>query len=222
MKPWEVLAQAPAPDGGEFVLHHRDGEFVIRVRGQELMSSRVHGSEEEMARLAAAALGTLPNPRVLIGGLGLGYTLRATLDALGPGARVVVAELAAAIVEWNRGPLAPLAGRPLEDPRAQVEVGDVRRVMRGGGPWNAILLDVDNGPAALTRASNASLYDTQGLTTAYEALAPKGVLVVWSAGPDERFTSRLGQGGFSVQTHQVRAGKGRGTRHTLFVAQRRK
>jgi spermidine synthase len=222
MKPWEVLARAPAPEGGEFVLHHRDGEFVIRVRGQELMSSRVHGSEEAMARLASEALGDITAPRVLIGGLGLGYTLRATLDALGASAQVVVAELAEAIVEWNRGPLAHLAGRPLEDPRVHVEVGDVRRVMRSGAPWHAILLDVDNGPAALTRASNASLYDSSGLTTAHAALAPGGVLVVWSAGPDDRFTARLVQAGFLAETHPVRAGKGRGTRHTLFVARRRK
>jgi spermidine synthase len=222
MKPWEVLARAPAPEGGEFVLHHRDGEFVIRVRGQELMSSRVHGSEEAMARLASKALGDIAAPRVLIGGLGLGYTLRATLDVLHADARVVVAELAEAIVEWNRGPLAHLAGRPLEDPRVQVEVGDVRRVMRSGAPWHAILLDVDNGPAALTRASNASLYDSSGLTAAHAALAPGGVLVVWSAGPDDRFTARLVQAGFLAETHPVRAGKGRGTRHTLFVARRRK
>ena len=222
MKPWEVLARAPAPDGGEFVLHHRDGEFVIRVRGQELMSSRVHGSEEEMARLASAALGDIAAPRVLIGGLGLGYTLRATLDALGAGAQVVVAELAEAIVTWNRGPLAHLAGRPLEDPRVRVEIADVRHVMRGGAPWHAILLDVDNGPAALTRASNASLYDSPGLAAAHAALAPGGVLVVWSAGPDDRFTTRLSQAGFLAETHPVRAGKGRGTRHTLFVARRRK
>jgi spermidine synthase len=222
MKPWEILARAPAPDGGEFVLHHRDGEFVIRVRGQELMSSRVHGSEEEMARLASAALGGIANPRVLIGGLGLGYTLRATLDALGAGAQVAVAELAEAIVEWNRGPLAPLAGRPLEDPRARVEISDVRHVMRGGAPWHAILLDVDNGPAALTRASNASLYDSPGLAAVHAALVPGGVLVVWSAGPDDRFTARLAQAGFLAETHPVRAGKGRGTRHTLFVARRHK
>jgi spermidine synthase len=222
MKPWEVLARAPAPEGGEFVLHHRDGEFVIRVRGQELMSSRVHGSEEAMARLASEALGDIAAPRVLIGGLGLGYTLRATLDSLGADARVVVAELAEAIVEWNRGPLAHLAGRPLEDPRVQVDVGDVRRVMRSGAAWHAILLDVDNGPAALTRASNASLYDSSGLTAAHASLAPGGVLVVWSAGPDDRFTARLVQAGFLAETHPVRAGKGRGTRHTLFVARRRK
>lgn len=222
MKPWEVLARAPAPDGGEFVLHHRDGEFVIRVRGQELMSSRVHGSEEEMARLAVAALGGVADPRVLIGGLGLGYTLRATLDVLGAGARVTVAELAEAIVEWNRGPLAHLAGRPLDDPRVQVEIADVRRVMRSAAPWHAILLDVDNGPAALTRTSNASLYDNSGLAAAHAALAPGGVLVVWSAGPDDRFTARLAQADFLAETHSVRAGKGRGTRHTLFVARRRK
>jgi spermidine synthase len=221
MKPWEVVARAPAPDGGEFVLHHRDGEFVIRVHGQELMSSRVHGSEEAMARLGCAGLSHVPGARVLVGGLGLGYTLRATLDGLGAKAEVVVAELAEAIVEWNRGPLAPLAGRPLEDARVKVEVADVRRVMRSAAPWHAILLDVDNGPAALTRSSNASLYDKQGLTAAHAALVPRGALVVWSAGPDERFSTRLGQAGFDVETHSVVAGKGRGTRHTLFVARRR-
>ncbi|MBN1210462.1 MAG: hypothetical protein JXB05_36750 [Myxococcaceae bacterium] len=220
MKPWEVLARAPAPDGGELVLHHRDGEFVIRVRGQELMSSRVHGSEEAMARLASTALGAVSRPRVLIGGLGLGYTLRAMLDALGADARLVVAELAEAIVSWNRGPLAPLAGRPLEDPRVRVELMDVQRVMRRGAPWHAILLDVDNGPTALTRASNAGLYDGPGLAAAHAALAPQGVLVVWSAGPDERFTARLAHAGFNAEAHTVPAGKGRGTRHTLFVARR--
>jgi spermidine synthase len=221
MKPWEVLARAPAPEGGEFVLHHRDGEYVIRVHGQELMSSRVHGSEEAMARLGCEGLRTRLDARVLVGGLGLGYTLRATLEALGPQARVVVAELASAIVEWNRGPLAPLAGHPLDDARVQVEVADVRKVMRSAGPWHAILLDVDNGPAALTRASNAALYDSSGLTTAHGALVPGGALVVWSAGADARFTARLVQAGFKVETHAVSAGKGRGTRHMLFVAKRR-
>ena len=221
MKPWEVLARAPAPEGAEFVLHHRDGEFVIRVHGQELMSSRVHGSEEAMAKLGCEPLRHTPRARVLVGGLGLGYTLRATLDCLGADAHVTVAELAAAIVEWNRGPLAPLAGRPLEDPRVRVEVADVRRVMRSAEPWHAILLDVDNGPTALTRSSNSSLYDSAGLATAQAALVPGGALVVWSAGPDERFTQRLVQAGFAVETHSVRAGKGRGTRHTLFVARRR-
>jgi spermidine synthase len=173
-----------------------------------------------MARLASAALGAVPRPRVLIGGLGLGYTLRAMLEGLGADAQIVVAELAEAIVSWNREPLAHLAGRPLEDPRVRVEIADVRRVMRSAAPWHAILLDVDNGPAALTRASNASLYDSPGLAAAHAALAPQGVLVVWSAGPDERFTARLVHAGFSVETHPVRAGKGRGTVHTLFVARR--
>jgi spermidine synthase len=221
MKPWEVLSRAPAPDGGEFVLHHRDGEFVIRVHGQELMSSRVHGSEEELARQGCAGLRATRGARVLVGGLGLGYTLRATLDALEPDARVTVAELAEAIVEWNRGPLAPLAGRPLEDARVRVEVGDVARVMRAGGPFHAVLLDVDNGPAALTRASNAGLYGGAGLAAAHAALVPGGALVVWSAGPDARFSSRLARAGFSVGEHRVLAGRGRGTRHTLFIARRR-
>ncbi len=203
------------------MLHHRNGEFVIRVQGQELMSSRVHGSEEAMARLGCAGLRTRRGARVLVGGLGLGYTLRATLEELGPGARVVVAELSAAIVEWNRGPLAPLAGRPLEDSRVQVEVADVGRVMRASGPFHAILLDVDNGPVALTRQANAGLYGSAGLAAAHEALVPGGVLVVWSAGPDERFSRRLGQAGFTGEPDPAKGWKGRATRHLLFLARRR-
>jgi spermidine synthase len=223
MKPWEVLARAPVPGGkGEFVLHHRDGEFVIRVNGLELMSSRVHGSEEELARRGCEGLRATPGARVLVGGLGLGYTLRATLDALGGDAEVTVAELAAAIVEWNQGPLAPLAGEPLKDGRVRVETADVKQVMRGGGPWDAILLDVDNGPSGLTQPSNAGLYGSAGLAAAHEALKPGGVLAVWSASPDERFTRRLEQAGFTAELHSSRAGRGRGTRHTLFLARRRR
>lgn len=221
MRPWETLGRAEAPGGGELVLQRRGEEFVIRVHGQQLMSSRVHGSEEAMARLGCAGLRSTPGARVLVGGLGLGYTLRAALEQLGPDARLTVAELSAAMVEWNRGVLAPLAGRPLEDPRVQVEVADVARVLRSGAPWHAVLLDVDNGPSALTLGSNTALYGSSGLAAAHAALVPHGTLVVWSAGPDERFTRRLTQAGFHAQAHRVPAGQGSGTHHTLFVARRR-
>jgi spermidine synthase len=220
MKPWKTLAKAPAPDGGELVLQERDGVFVIRVGGHELMSSRMHGSEEAMAERACAPLASTRSPRVLIGGLGLGYTLRAALDRLPPGAEVTVAELSPAVVEWNRGPLAPLAGAPLTDARVRVVEADVRDVMRGPATrFDAILLDVDNGPSALTASSNQALYAEAGLALVKGALKPDGVVVVWSAAPDEAFTRRLERQGFTVEVLTVSArGTSRGAKHTLFVA----
>ncbi len=200
MKPWKVVGSS-----GEQVLQERDGEYVIRSGGHVLMSSRVHGSEEAMA---SAGCNGAPNGHVLVGGLGLGYTLRAVLDLLSPKGRVTVAEISPAIVEWNRGPLAELAGRPLEDPRVKVETRDVRGLLaQSGGAFDAILLDVDNGPAALARKGNAALYVAEGISAARAALKPRGVLVVWSAGPDSRYLGRLEQGGFEVQVRQV-AGRG--------------
>jgi spermidine synthase len=213
--PWQTLGRARAPDGGELVLYQRGGEFVIRVDGRELMSSRAHGSEEEMARRACGAA----TKDVLIGGLGLGYTVRAALDVLPAEARLVVAEIVPAVVEWNRGPLAHLAGRPLDDPRASVEVGDVGRVLRGGHRWDAILLDVDNGPVALTRKANHALYGPTGIATAKAALRRGGVLAVWSAHRDDAFMSRLRRAGFTVEATDVPArGVAGGPMHTIFLA----
>ena len=216
MIPWETLGRAQAPDGAKLVLCRRGDEFVIRVGGRDLMSSRMHGSEEELARRACAGLGA--GARVLVGGLGLGYTLRAALDALPAGASVTVCELVPAVVEWNRGPLAPLAGQPLEDPRVTVEVVDVGAVIRRPGKrWDAILLDVDNGPVALTRRANHVLYGATGLSVAKAALRLGGVLAIWSASPDDAFVARLHRAGFEVTVDTVPArGRAGGSRHTLF------
>jgi spermidine synthase len=213
-----VLADGPAPDGGRLVLSEHDGEMVITVDGKGLMSSRTHGSEEEMA----AAGECTGDQRVLVGGLGCGYTLRATLERLGPRGRVTVAELSQVIVDWNRADLGPLAGHPLRDPRVSLQVADVAAVVRRAqAPFDAILLDVDNGPEALTARSNEGLYRAAGLEAFRRALRPGGRLVVWSAGPAPAFTRRLRAAGLIVDERPVRArGVQRGPRHLLFVAQR--
>jgi spermidine synthase len=222
MIPWETLGRAKAPDGGELVLYRRGGEHVIRVNGRELMSSRAHGSEEEMARLSLAGLAAAAGRevQVLVGGLGLGYTLRATLDLLPATARVVVAEIVPAVVDWNRGHLAHLAGRPLEDPRVGLNVCDVSAAMRAGGRFDAILLDVDNGPVAMTRKANHTLYGPTGIATAKAALRPGGVLAVWSAHRDDKFVARLKRAGFpDVEATDVPArGVAGGPLHTIFIA----
>jgi spermidine synthase len=218
VKPWKVLAEATAPDGGRLVLSEHDGELVIRVGNEFLMTNRTHGSEEEMAAAGECA----GDARVLIGGLGFGYTLRATLDRLGPRGRVTVAEIAQAIVDWNRTQLGPLAGHPLRDPRVSLEVADVAAVVRRAeASFDAILLDVDNGPQALTARSNDALYREAGLLAFRRALRPGGRLVVWSAGPAPAFTRRLRAAGLAAEERTVRArGVARGPRHLLFVAQR--
>ncbi len=197
--------------------------------GKILMSSRMHGSEEAMAEMAIKRLGlrkpgdggrpSLDAACVLVGGLGLGYTLRATLDLLPPDATVIVAELIPAIVEWHRGPLAALAGRPTEDPRVQVDVKDVIATLRSSpGRFDAILLDIDNGPEAFTESSNAGLYNDRGIAAIRAALTPGGVLAVWSAWEDRRFEQRLKYAGFKVEVERVRARlKKGGPRHTIFL-----
>jgi spermidine synthase len=218
VKPWTLVAEAPGPDGGKLTLVRRDGELVVKIDGSALMSSRTHGSEAAMAEAG------LPEPRraraVLVGGLGCGYTLRAVLDRVGPKTRVVVAEIAQAIIDWNRGPLAELARRPLDDRRVVVERADVGEVLRAGrGGYDAILLDVDNGPQALTARDNRRLYASDGLAATARALAAGGTLVVWSAAPDTRFATRLRQAGFEVEVRTVAAREnGRGGKHVLFVA----
>jgi spermidine synthase len=207
MKPWKTLATSHAPGGALLTLQQRDVEYAIRVDGQTLMSSRATGSERAMAEAACAS--RTPR-RILIGGLGMGFTLRAVLDLVPAEAHVTVAELSPAVIEWNQGVLAPLAGSPLEDPRVQVIPKDVRKVYKSG-PFDAILLDVDNGPTAMTADSNDSLYDDHGLALARAALHPKGVFIVWSAGPDQRFVKRLENSGFTATTQTIR-------RHTLFIA----
>jgi spermidine synthase len=218
MKPWKVIDRAPAPGGGELVLQQRGEEFAIRVNGRELMSSRQHGSEEKMAEVACAGLAG-KRPRVLVGGLGLGYTVRAALERLPPSAEVVVSELVPAVVTWNQGVLAPLAGRPLEDARVKVETRDVGELLReADGSYDAVLLDVDNGPEALTQEQNRWLYGERGLGTIRRALKSRGVVVVWSASPDHLFANRLKRAGFDTEVVETPArGKGGGPLHTLFI-----
>jgi spermidine synthase len=219
MKAWELLGQTRAPDGTDMALTRRGGEYVILASGRSLMSSRMHGSEEALATLTCRRVRTLERPQVLIGGLGMGFTLRATLDLLPPDAAVVVAELVPAVVEWNRSPLGPLAGHPLKDKRVVVDVGDVAVTLRSNpGRFDAVLLDVDNGPAAFTSSHNAGLYDDRGLAAARAALKIGGVLAVWSAWEDRRFEQRLRHGGFTVATERLRGRlKKGGPRHTIFL-----
>lgn len=222
MNPWELLASAPVPGSrGELRLYRRGEEFSIRVDGQELMTSRAHGSEEALARISCARIADRTRPRVLIGGLGMGYTLAAALSRLGADAEVIVVELAPAVVAWNRGPLASLAGSPLEDPRVRVLEGDVAGIIRAERAcYDAVVLDVDNGPEGFTRKSNDWLYARSGLAAAFAALRPGGVLAVWSATPDRGFAHRLRWAGFKVEDLRVPAAVHAGRQHTIWIAAR--
>lgn len=218
MKPWIELGRGKAPGGGELVLRQRDTEYEIRVDGHDLMSSRLHGSEEALARLGCAHV-PREAPRVLVGGLGMGFTLRATLDVVAPSAQVTVCELVPAVVEWNRGPLAPLAGQPLADPRVHVHEGDVGALLGSTKVrFDAILLDVDNGPQALTAKHNQVLYSPPGLERARRALRPGGVLAVWSAARSPDFEARLRKAGFTARSETARArGAAGGAAHVIFL-----
>jgi len=222
VKPLELIGQTLTPNGIDMKLTRRANEYIILANGKSLMSSRMHGSEEALATLACRRLRTMEQPCVLVGGLGMGFTLRATLDFLPPDAMVIVAELVPAVVEWNRGPLGPLAGQPLKDRRVRVDVGDVAATLRSGpGRFDAVLLDVDNSPAAFTSSDNARLYDDRGLAAARAALKIGGVLAVWSARDDRKFEQRLRYGGFTVEVERVRARlKKGGPRHTIFLGQK--
>lgn len=220
MKPFELLGQTLSPDGTVMKLVRRSGEYIILADGATLMSSRMHGSEEALATFACQRLRTLEQASVLIGGLGMGFTLRATLDLLSSDATVVVAELMPAVVEWNRGLLGSLAGHPLKDKRVRVETGDVAVILSSRlGQFDAVLLDVDNGPTAFTASNNAGLYDNRGIAAARAALKEKGVLAVWAAQDDGRFEQRLRHGRFDVQVQRVRGRvKKGGPRHTIFLS----
>lgn len=220
MKPFELLGETLSPDGTVMKLIRRSDEYLILADGATLMSSRMHGSEEALATFACQRARMLEQPTVLIGGLGMGFTLRATLDLLPPDATVVVAELVPAVVEWNRGPLGPLAGHPLKDRRVRVETGDVAVTLSSRlGQFDAVLLDVDNGPTAFTASNNAGLYDNRGIAAARAALKMDGVLAVWAAQDDRKFEQRLRQGRFDVQVQRVRGRvKKGGPRHTIFLS----
>ncbi len=220
MIPWELLDSAPVPGGSETLyLYRRDSEYSIRVDGCELMNSRVHGSEDALAELACAKLHDAPEPRILIGGLGMGFTTAAALPYLGVRAQVEVAELVPAVIAWNRGPLAHLAGDPLNDKRVTVREVDVALLLKAKSQsYDAIVLDVDNGPDGLTRGANDRLYGRAGLAAAYAALNPSGILAVWSAAPDPAFSKLLRQSGFTVEEVTVRARRKKGSRHMIWIA----
>ena len=220
MIPRILLGSAPIPDTDkELRLYQAGDRFFIMIPGRgDLMNSRMHGSEEALAKLACEGLGN--KPRILIGGLGMGFTLAAALDLVGPGAEVVVAELVPEVVAWNRDLIGAVAGHPLADPRSRVYVGDVADLIRREpGGFDAILLDVDNGPEGLVRRENDWLYGVAGLKATRRALRPSGVLAVWSASADRAFSKRLAQAGFTVSEHVVRPHRaGKGARHHIWVA----
>ncbi|HEX4179974.1 MAG TPA: spermidine synthase [Caulobacteraceae bacterium] len=218
---WVQLGAASVPGGGgELRLMQRGLEFSIFAGSIELMSSRLSGSEEALASMTCARVLERPRPHILIGGLGMGFTLRTALALLGPDATITVAELVPEVVAWARGPLAAIHGESLSDSRLKIFEGDVGELISGvGSRYDAILLDVDNGPAGLMRDANDDLYDAYGLREAQKALRPGGVLAVWSAAPDPAFAQRLRAVGFSVEDHRVRANGGRsGARHVIWLA----
>ena len=220
MTPWVHLDTAQVPGGGTLKLARRGDEFSIRLDGAELMNSRLSGSEAALATLAFARLGAAA--RVLIGGLGMGFTLRAALAVAGADARLEVVEIAPAVIAWARGPMAALHGDSLDDPRVTLTQADVAATIAAGpARYDAILLDVDNGPEAMSRPANDALYADDGLRAARRALRPGGVLAVWSVARDPAFTRRLRRAGFAVEENTVRAStSGRGARHTIWIAVR--
>jgi spermidine synthase len=219
--PWSLLDTARVPGGGELRLLRRGAEYSIRLDGNELMNSRLSGSEQALARLACERIKSRTAPAILIGGLGMGFTLRAALAELGAKADIVVAELVAAVVAWARGPMAEVFADCLSDPRVKIREADVGGLIRSGhGAFDAILLDVDNGPQGLSRQANDALYDAGGLSAAHAALRPGGVLAVWSSGPDPDFVRRLRKTGFTVDEVAARANKSRGARYVIWLATR--
>jgi spermidine synthase len=222
MIPWTLLDKANVPDSGdELRLMRRGAEFSIMLGQNELMNSRLGGSEAALATLACERMRAREDPKILIGGLGMGFTLRAALAGVGAGARVVVAELVPAVVAWARGPMAEVFGGSLADPRVGIREADVGQLIRSASSaWDAILLDVDNGPDGLSRTANDALYDATGLRASHTALRPGGVFAVWSSGPDAKFTQRLRKAGFEVDEVATRASGKRGARHVIWVAKR--
>ena len=223
MIPWEEIDRSEIPgQGGYLTLKKRGAEFSIRTAGTELMSSRRHGSEEALAEIPLGRIHYKSGLRVLVGGLGMGYTLAAALGKLAPDARITVSELIPAVVRWNRQHLAHLTGSPLKDPRVTVLEEDVADTLRKGKTaWDLILLDVDNGPQALTRETNVRLYGRSGLKTAFSALRSGGILAVWSSGANDTFTRLLEQCGYQTETVSVRARKsGKGGQHTIWIARK--
>lgn len=224
MIPTILLGTARIPgDGGELTLNQRDGDFYIRLQGVhgELMSSRMYSSELALAELGCAHLQAKENAKVLVGGMGMGFTLSAALKATSRSAKIVVAELVPEIIEWNKGPLGECAGRPLKDLRVQIYLGDVAELfMDQQANYDAVLLDIDNGPEAFTHDDNDDLYSLESLNAIKESLHPQGVLAVWSSWHDPSFTKKLKKTGFKASYKTVRAHKGKGSKHTIYLAQK--
>jgi spermidine synthase len=223
MARFNLIGTAPIPgQGGQLRLLERNDEFTIKIAGKpgDLMNSRMHASEDALATLACERIGNRPEPRVLIGGLGMGFTLAAALKSLGDTAQVTVAELVPEVIEWNRGALGSVSGYPLTDSRTRVHQGDVGQVLKQQkAAYDAILLDVDNGPEGFTSKENDWIYSPAGLSAAKSALRPDGVLAFWSAGSDSAFTDRLRSSGFVVKPVTVRAHRaGKGARHVIWLA----
>ncbi|MEZ2221278.1 spermidine synthase [Rhizobium sp. RCC_161_2] len=220
MIPWTLLDTAKIPNGGgELRLKQRGQEFSIMLGTNELMNSRLSGSERALATLSCEKIKGRAAPHILIGGLGMGFTLRAALGELSGDAKVTVAELVPAVVAWARGPMAVVFDNCLDDPRVVIHEGDVRPLIRASkATYDAILLDVDNGPDGITHEANDGLYDFKGLKAAHDALRPGGILAVWSSGPDRDFTRRLRDTGFTVEEINTRANGKSGARHVIWLA----
>jgi len=219
MIPWVHLDTATVPGGSELKLMQRGQEFSIMAGSIPLMNSRMSSSETALAELACDRLRGRANPCVLIGGYGMGFTLRAALAGFGADARITVAELVPAIIQWAGGPMAELTANGLSDPRVSIREVDVGGLIASArASFDAILLDVDNGPDGLSRAANDGLYNLRGLHAARKALRSKGLLAIWSAAPNKEFVHRLGRAGFAVEEIKARANKGRGVRHIIWAA----
>jgi len=221
---WTLLGTANIPNnGGELELTQREKEFSIHLKGVrgELMNSRVHCSELALATLGCAHIQGVENTRVLVGGMGMGFTLAAALNATSKSSQVVVAELVPEVIEWNKGPLGDCASRPLNDQRVEVHLGDVADLFKiKQATYDAVLLDVDNGPEGFTHADNNNLYSSESLHAIRQTLRPNGMLAIWSAWNDPTFTTLLKKSHYKVQTKTVRAHKGKGSRHTIYLAQK--
>jgi len=217
MKPIIKLATANTPDGGEMILYQHDRDFSIKINGKELMGSRQHESEMELARLGCAHLADHAAPRVLIGGLGMGYTLRQTLNILGSNANVIVSELMPAVIDWNREYLGELNGHPLKDKRAEVVTGDIYELLsQSVGRFDSILLDIDNGPSAMTDSGNQKLYTSTGMQICRRALRDQGCLAIWSTEPNKAFEKILINCKFHIRRYKLQAYK-KSNKKSLFV-----
>lgn len=224
MQPTTLLGTANIPNnGGELRLTQRGDEFAISLKGAGgiLMTSRVHGSEVALADLGCAHIQGRQNATVLVGGMGMGFTLAAALKATSQSSGVLVAELVPEVIEWNKGPLGECAGRPLDDSRVTVHLGDVAELFKTGkATYDAVLLDVDNGPESFTHADNNKLYSAESLQAIQQTLKPGGVLAIWSAWHDPAFSRHLQKAGYKVETRPVRTHKGKGSRHTIYLAKK--